>query len=325
MAYSDVRAPDALTAQLEALADEWCVCVGLSDRQLAERIRGDRIDILVDLSLHTAGNRLLVFARKPAPVQVTMLGLPSTTGLDTIDYRLTDPWFDPPGARDDDYSEQSIRLPRTCWCYQPPEDAPAVTPLPSLKTGFITFGCLNQFAKVSSGALQLWVRVLQAVPGAHLVLQAQPGAHRDHVRALFAEAGIAPERLAFDGKVPLNDYLARYQDIDLCLDPFPYTGGVTTMDALWMGVPVITLSGRTGVGRSGVSILTNVGLPELIAQTPDQYVDCAVALAGNRDRLSELRGGLRRRMQASPLMNGSQYAADVEAAFRLAWRTWCNR
>ena len=154
-----------------------------------------------------------------------------------------------------------------------PRGCAAVTPLPSLKTGFITFGCPNQFAKVSPGALQLWVRILQAIPGAHLVLQAPPGSHRDHVRELFAEAGIAPERLAFDGKVPLNDYLARYQDLDLCLDPYPYTGGVTTMDALWMGVPVITLAGRTGVGRSGVSILSNVGLPELIAPTPGQYID----------------------------------------------------
>jgi predicted O-linked N-acetylglucosamine transferase (SPINDLY family) len=266
---------------------------------------------------------MLVFARKPAPVQLTMLGLPSTTGLDSIDYRLTDPWFDPPGSGDDDYSEQSIRLPRTCWCYQPPEDAPAAAPLPSLKTGFITFGCLNQFAKASPAALQCWVRILQAVPASRLVLHAPLGSHRDLVRALFAAAGVAAERVAFDGKVPLRDYLVRYRDFDLCLDPWPYSGGVTTMDALWMGVPVITLAGRTGVGRSGVSILSNVGLAELIAQTPEQYVARAVALAGDRDRLAELRGGLRHRMQTSPLLDGPQYAADVEAAFRLAWRSWC--
>jgi protein O-GlcNAc transferase len=299
--------------------------VGLGDRQLAERIRGDRIDILVDLALHTAGNRLRVFARKPAPVQVTMLGLPSTTGLATIDYRLTDPYFDPPGPCDDDYSERSIRLPRTYWCYPPPDEAPAVTPLPALRRGFVTFGCLNQFAKASPGALRLWARILRAIPDSHLVLQAPPGSHRDEVRALFEDAGIAPDRLAFEAKAPLGEYLARYQDVDVCLDPFPYTGGVTTMDALWMGVPVITLAGRTGVGRSGVSILSNVGLPELIAPTPEQYVDRAVAQAGDLDRLSELRRGLRRRMQASPLMDGPQYAADVEAAFRRAWETWCLR
>jgi predicted O-linked N-acetylglucosamine transferase (SPINDLY family) len=324
VAYSDVRSPDALTAQLEALADEWRGCVGLGDRRLAERIRGDRIDILVDLALHTAGNRMRVFARKPAPVQVTMLGLPSTTGLDAIDHRLTDPHFDPPGSGDGDYSERSIRLPHTSWCYPPPEEAPPVTPLPALERGVLTFGCFNQLAKASPAALQLWARILRAVPGSRLVLQAPPGSHRDDVRALFEGAGIAPDRLAFEARAPFRDYLARYQDIDLGLDPFPYTGGITTMDALWMGVPVITLAGRTGVGRSGVSILSNVGLPELIAPTPEQYLARAVALAGDLDRLSELRGGLRRRMQASPLMDGRQYAADVEAAFRRAWETWCR-
>ena len=322
--YSDVRVPDALTAKLEALSDAWCISVGLSDRQLAERIRGDGIDILVDLALHTAGNRLLVFARKPAPVQVTMLGMPGTTGLETIDYRLTDPYFDPPGSRDGDYSEQSLRLPHTFWCYQPAADSPPVSPLPATKKGFLTFGCLNQLAKVSSQVLRLWVKILQSVPGSRLVLHAPAGAHRQSVRALFADAGIAPDRLEFVPMVPRHEYLCQYHQLDLCLDPFPFSGGVTTMDALWMGVPVIALAGRTAVGRSGVSLLSNVGLRDLIAETPDEYVDCAVALAGVLVRLSELRGGFRQRMEASPLVDGKQYALDVEAAFRRIWRSWCN-
>ena len=322
--YSNVRAADATTRRFQALAADWHETVNLGDAELAERIRGDGIDILVDLALHTAGNRLLVFARKPAPVQVTMLGMPGTTGLDTIDYRITDPYFDPPGSRDADYSEQSLRLPHTFWCYHPPEDSPPVAPLPAWKKGFITFGCLNQLAKVSPRVLKFWVKILQSLPGSQLVLHAPAGAHRDSVRALFADAGIAADRLGFDARVPLRDYLVRHHEIDLCLDPFPYSGGVTTMDALWMGVPVITLAGRTAVGRSGVSILSNVGLTDLIAETPEQYVACAVALAGDLDRLSELRGGLRQRMEASPLVDGKQYALDVEAAFRRIWRSWCN-
>ena len=323
--YSDVRAADETTRRFQALAAEWHETANLDDPELAERIRGDGIDILVDLALHTAGNRLLVFARKPAPLQVTMLGMPGTTGLDTIDFRVTDVYFDPPGSHDADYSERSIRLPHTFWCYQPPEDSPPVARLPAYKNGFVTFGCLNQLAKVSPHVLKLWVKILQSLPGSQLVLHAPAGAHRDSVRALFADAGIAADRLGFDARVPLRDYLVRHHELDLCLDPFPYSGGLTTMDALWMGVPVITLAGRTAVGRSGVSILSNVGLTELIVETPEQYVACAVALAGDLDRLSELRGGLRQRMEASPLVDGKQYALDVEAAFRRIWRTWCNR
>ena len=176
--------------------------VGLSDPQVADRIRADRIDILVDLALHTANNRLLVFARKPAPVQVTMLGMPATTGLATIDYRLTDPYLDPPGASDADYTEQSIRLPHCFWCYQPPEEAPPVGELPALKNGFVTFGCLNQFAKVSRPALQVWVKILQSLPGSRLVIHSQPGSHLEAVRRLFQDGGIAADRVEFAAQGP---------------------------------------------------------------------------------------------------------------------------
>ncbi len=325
--YSDVRAADASTngKWFGPWPIAWHDTAPLGDADLAERIHSAGIDILVDLALHTSDNRMGVFARKPAPVQVTMLGLPATTGLTTIDYRLTDPYLDPPGASDADYSEQSIRLPHCFWTYRPPDEAPAVGALPALKNGFVTFGCLNQFAKVSGPAMHLWVKILQCVPGSRLVLQSQPGPHQDRVREVFWAGGIAAARVEFAGNVPLLPYLQRYHELDLCLDPFPYNGHTGTLDALWMGVPVITLAGRTGVGRGGVSILSNVGLPELIAATPENYVTIAVELAGDRVRLTQLRAGLRPRMLASPLLDGKGYTADVEAAFRRMWTTWCGQ
>jgi predicted O-linked N-acetylglucosamine transferase (SPINDLY family) len=324
VAYSHVRASDRFTQEFQSLADEWHDIVGLSDSEVADRIRGDRIDILVDLALHTAANRLLVFAQKPAPVQVSMLGMPTTTGLATIDYRLTDRYFDPPGPADRDYTERSIRLPRSVWCYEPSAEAPAVGALPAATTGFITFGCLNQLAKVSRPAIQAWIEILQSLPEARLVLQSPPGSHLGPLRRLFQEGAIAPDRVEFVAKVPRREYLRRYLDLDLSLDPFPYNGHTSTFDALWMGVPVIALAGRTGVGRAGVSILSNLGMPELIAATPEQYVATAVGLARDRVRLAGLRSELRQRMQASPLMDGQQYAADVGAAFRRMWREWCG-
>ena len=316
--------PDGVTRELEDLADGWLSIAGMSDSQVADRIRNDRIDILVDLALHTATNRMLVFARKPAPVQVTMLGLPATTGLSTIDFRITDPYLDPPGPGDGDYSEQSVRLPHGFWCYDPDRDALPVADAPARKNGIVTFGCLNQFAKVNRPVLQLWARILRSVPGARLVLHSPPGSHRDAVTALFENGGIARARLEFAAQAPFRAYLEHYHHLDLCLDPFPFSGGTTTMDALWMGVPVITLAGRTAVGRGGVSILSNVGLTELIARSPEEYVALAVALARDPARLAGLRAGLRQRVQSSPLVDGPQYAADVEQAFRRMWLTWCG-
>ncbi len=323
--YGDVRVPDRVTARLKTLADRWHSTVGQSDTQVADRIRTDGIDILVDLSLHTANNRLLVFARKPAPVQVTMLGMPSTTGLATMDYRLTDPHLDPPGDRDGDYTEQSIRLPHSYWCYQPPEESPPVGVLPALGNGFVTFGCLNQFAKVSRPALQVWLKILQSLPASRLVIHSQPGSHLEVVRQSFQDGGIAPDRIEFASRATRLHYLARYHDLDLSLDPFPYNGGISTMDSLWMGVPVVTLAGRTAVGRAGVSILSNVGLPELIAETVEQYAACALEWARDLARLSRIRSGLRERMRSSALMDGPRYAADVEAAFRRMWKEWCGQ
>jgi predicted O-linked N-acetylglucosamine transferase (SPINDLY family) len=297
----------------------------MSDAQLTDRIRADRIDILVDLALHTLDNRLLVFARKPTPVQVTMLGMPATTGLATMDYRLTDRYLDPPGATDGDYTEQSIRLPHCFWCYEAPIEAPPVGPLPASSNGFVTFGCLNQFVKVSREVWPLWVRILQALPGSRLVLLCPPGDHRDAIHALLQNGGIAQGRVEFFARGSQVEYFRRYLELDLSLDPFPYNGHTSTLDSLWMGVPVITLAGRTAVGRGGVSILSNAGLPELIARTPTQYVETAVQWAEDRARLTAFRSGFRNRMRSSVLMAGPQYAEDVEAAFRRMWTTWCGQ
>jgi predicted O-linked N-acetylglucosamine transferase (SPINDLY family) len=324
IAYSDVRRPDALTHELKPLADTWHDTAGLGDAQLADCIRADRIDILVDLALHTAGNRMLVFARKPAPVQVTMLGLPATTGLATIDYRLTDPYLDPPGITDADYIEQSIRLPHCFWLFPPPHEAPPVGALPALSNGFVTFGCLNQHIKVTRPALELWIQILQALPASRLVLQSLPGTHLDAIRARFAAEGIAGARLDFVPRAGRIAYFCRYLEFDLALDPFPYNGHTSTLDALWMGVPVITLAGRTAVGRGGASILSNAGLTEFITRTPEQYVATAVAWGTDLPRLAQLRAELRQRVRTSPLIDGRQYAADVEAAFRRMWTTWCG-
>jgi predicted O-linked N-acetylglucosamine transferase (SPINDLY family) len=325
IAYADVRAYDDYTQKFQALADGWRQTLGQSDAQVAEQIRTDRIDILVDLALHTGNNRLLVFARRPAPVQVAMLGMITTTGLATIDYRLSDPYLDPPGPGDTAYSERTLRLPRCCWCYEPPAEAPSLRALPALRNGVVTFGCLNHFSKVSPAALQAWLAVLQALPGARLLIHSQPGSHLDAVRALFEKAGIAGDRIEFPARVPRAGYFDAYHQLDIGLDPFPYNGAITTLDTLWMGVPVITLAGRTAVGRAGLSILSNLQLPELIARTPEQYVEAAIQLAGDLARLSELRTGLRERMRRSGLMDSGRYAAEVDAAYRTMWKTWCAR
>jgi predicted O-linked N-acetylglucosamine transferase (SPINDLY family) len=325
--YSDVQRGDDITCRLQALADRWHSTAGLGDAHLAEQIRTDRIDILVDPTLHTAHNRMLVFARKPAPIQLTMLGPPTTTGLETMDYRLTDPFLDPPGATDDDYTERSIRLPHCFWSYLPPDEneAPPVGELPARENGFVTFGCLNQFAKVTGPALELWIRILKAVPTARLLIQAHPGGYLDPVRARFEREGITGDRLVFAANLPRHQYFQRYGTLDLSLDPFPYNGHTSTLDSLWMGVPVITLAGRTGMGRGGVSLLSNAGLPEFIARRPEEYVDLAVRWAGDLTALAALRATLRERMLASPMLDGPQFAADVQAIFRQVWIEWCGR
>ncbi|MGD0390621.1 MAG: tetratricopeptide repeat protein, partial [Tepidisphaeraceae bacterium] len=321
--YSNLVRADTLTGQFRSYADVWRSIVGLSDSQAVDLIRQDRIDILVDLALHMANSRLAVFAHKPAPVQATFAGYPGSTGLDTIDYRLTDPYLDPPGLNDQFYSETSIRLPDSFWCYEPVVTELAVNPLPAQTAGHVTFGCLNNFCKVNEPVLRLWAQVLKTVDRSRLMILCPEGNHRQALQDLLQREGISPDRIELVAARPRLQYLELYHRIDLGLDSFPYNGHTTSLDSCWMGVPVVTLVGQTVVGRAGLSQLTNLGLPELIAQTPQQYVQIATDLAEDLPRLAELRRTLRPRMQASPLMDAPRFARNIEAAYRQMWRNWC--
>jgi protein O-GlcNAc transferase len=322
--YSDVRRPDEITERLRLRADVWRDAKSNSDTQLEQIIRSDRIDILVDLTMHTRDNRLLVFAHKPAPVQVTYLAYCGTTGMETMDYRLTDRYLDPPGGDDSVYSEKSVRLPNCFWCFGPESGQPEVSALPASSRSQVTFGCFNNYCKINSGTFAAWLALLKKAPNSRLILFAEPGEHRTRAWNLFREAGLDPQRLWFSGFLPAQEYLRQYQHVDIALDPFPYPGGTTTFDALWMGVPVVSLAGETAVSRAGLSILSNLGLPELVASTVDRYVEIAAELATDLPRLMQLRSSLRARMKSSPLMDGPRFARDVEAAFRQMWRTWCE-
>jgi predicted O-linked N-acetylglucosamine transferase (SPINDLY family) len=323
--YAQVSVPDAITSQFQQLADGWRNIVGLSDDQVATQIREDRVDILVDLTLHMAHNRLLVFARKPAPIQVTFAGYPGSTGLSAIDYRLSDPYLDPPGMDESVYSEQTIRLPDSFWCYDPQDgrDIP-VNSLPALETGVVTFGCLNKFSKVNKSILSRWKQVLRQVENARLLLMASQGSHRQQTLDWLCQDGIDPERIEFVPRQTRQAYLALYHRIDLGLDSFPYNGHTTSLDSYWMGVPVVTLVGQTAVSRAGWCQLSNLGLPELAGQTPEQFVQIAVELARDLPRLRDLRATLRQRLEQSPLMDAAKFTRSIEAAYRQMWRSWCE-
>jgi protein O-GlcNAc transferase len=321
--YSCSPKLDAMTERFRQGTDHWRAVAGWTDEKTAGQIRQDGIDLLVDLALHTGGNQLLVFARKPAPVQITFGGYPGTTGLSSIDYRLTDPFLDPAGLHDDCYAEKSYRLPHSFWCYDPQSEEPAVGPLPAQVNGFVTFGCMNTFWKINEEVIKLWARVLAAVPRSRLLLLAKEGSHRDRVRALFAQHGIAAERVEFCAPRPRAEYLALYQRVDIGLDTLPYNGHTTSLDSFWMGVPVITLVGTMVVGRAGLSQLSNLGLPELAATTPQSFMERAVDLASDLPGLASLRAGLRERVKKSPLMDAAGFARDIETAYRAMWRQWC--
>jgi predicted O-linked N-acetylglucosamine transferase (SPINDLY family) len=324
--YADMlRKKEDTSARLRALAPHWTNITGLPDQQVAEIIRKDQIDILVDLAGHTGGSRLLLLARQPAPVQVSYLGYPNTTGLDAIQYGLTDPYLDPPGGADELYSETLIRLPRTFACYRPPEDAPDLSPLPAASKGFLTFASFNAFPKVTARVIEVWSKILQRVPGSRLLIGAR-GVNTPEmsgqIRAAFSAQGIEPQRLWLSPYQPRSEYLATHHQIDILLDTFPVNGHTISCHALWMGVPVISLIGNARFGRLGSSVLNNLGLPELLAQSEDQYIDIAVNLASDLPRLEQLRSTLRQRMSQSPLMDAKSLARDIENAYREMWRTW---
>jgi protein O-GlcNAc transferase len=317
--YSCNALADATTAWFQGSADQWRPIAGLTDEQAARQIQADGIDILVDLGGHTSGSRLALFARKPAPLQVTYLGYPDTTGLATMDYRITDAWSDPPGA-DAYYTETLIRLEGGFLCYQPSAETPPVAALPARQRGFITFGSFNARAKINEAVIKLWSRLLQEVPTSRLLLK-NPSLScaktRERLHALFVAQGIAHERVELRGLAHSSqEHLDTYAHIDIALDTFPYNGTTTTCEAMWMGVPVVTLAGEAHVGRVGVSLLHAVGLEDLIARDQDDYVQRAVSLAQDPAQLAALRAALRQRMAASPLCDAPHFARKVEAAYR---------
>ncbi|HEY1786649.1 MAG TPA: hypothetical protein VGJ73_00770 [Verrucomicrobiae bacterium] len=318
--YSDTTQLDEMTAAFRQGADVWRDTARLSDAELATQVLQDRIDVLVDLVMHMDGVRLGMFARKPAPVQVTWLAYPGSTGLTRMDYRFTDPVLDPPRQTRHFCTEQSIHL-ESIWCFDPPANSPAVRPLPAGKNGYITFGCLNNFAKVNDAVLEVWREILSAVPDSRLVLVPPKGKITARIRE---KLGVAPGRLIGLPRESRLDYFKNYHRIDLALDPFPYSGGITTLDGLWMGVPVITLPGATCVSRGSLSILSNVGLTELAVKNKGDYVALAVALARDHARLRELRAGLRDRLECSVLMDAKRFARNTESAYRAMWRKWCE-
>ncbi len=325
IAYSENPRDDAVTETIRAHAREWRTTTGLGDSAMAELIHRDRIDILVDLSGHTAGNRLPVFALKPAPVQVTWLGYPNTTGLAEIDYRLTDAHADPPDSgADDGYAERLWRLPGCFLVYAPD---PAAPPVGRDANSPMTFGSFNHLPKVTPDVVATWSQILAATPGSRLVMKAKRLGDSDVRRryvALFAGHGIAADRLEFIGwQAAPTDHLALYRCIDLALDPFPYNGTTTTCEALWMGVPVVTLAGDRHAGRVGASLLRATGLDELITRATGEYVERAVELAKNPQERAALRANLRGRLEASELCGAPGFARRIEGAFREMWRRWC--
>jgi protein O-GlcNAc transferase len=323
-AYHNSTIHDATTERLMSHVAHWRSCKALSDEALAERIRADGIDILVDLAGHTFGNRLEVFARRPAPVQVTYLGYPVSTGLSAIDHRLTTEAIDPPGSERFG-SEALYRLPRSLWCYRPPVDVePIGRPAPVTRGGFITFGSTNKLAKLSGDTVRVWAGILRGTPHSRLLLTNVPeGSAREWLKARFAEHGVEGERLTLRGRMPLREFWALAGEIDIALDGFPYNGTTTTCEMLSMGIPVVTRIGDSPVSRCGYALLASAGLAGLCGADDAEYARIAIDLANDRDRLEQLRREVRPRVEASPLRDEAGMTRDIEEAYRAMWRAWC--
>jgi protein O-GlcNAc transferase len=323
--YSSSSRVDAVTARLRNAVELWCSIATMDDAAARERIEEDAVDILVDLNGHTRGGRLGLFGLRAAPVQVTYLGYGATTGVAAMDYRVTDTWLDPPGASENYYVERLVRPPESMWCFSPPPDAPAVGPLPAAAGNGITFASLNNFSKASDAALLSWACILELLPRSRLVLVGVPaGPARRRALDLFRARGVSESRLLCHERIGFAAFLDLHSEIDIALDPFPYTGGATTCNALWMGVPVLTLEGQAVFARSGSSILRAVGLEEWIASSPEDYVTRACRQAADLTALARVRASLRERVARSPLCDGAQFTAALESCYREMWRVWCR-
>jgi len=325
--YGEIFMPDEMTEKLQQLSDHWRSTVGINDEDLAAQIESDGIDILIDLAGHSAHNRLLTFIRRPAPIQITWLGYPNTTGLKSMNYRFVDAITDPEGIADTLSSEKLIRLESGFHCYQPPDGLPELTPSPCLEIGYVTFGSFNNIAKISPTTIDIWSKLLLRFPNSRIVLKSWIFADHDIrslIRARFIDRGVPEERINLINSInEVTDHIALYRKIDICLDTFPYNGTTTTCEALWMGVPVITLLGDRHLARVGASLITQVGLQELIARTPEEYIDLAIRLASNPHYLNEIHLGLRKRMAQSSLCDIPRFARKLESTYRTLWKKWC--
>jgi predicted O-linked N-acetylglucosamine transferase (SPINDLY family) len=323
--YSSRSHADAQTAELRALSAHWRDVAALSDEALAQQVRDDGVDILVDLSGHTLGNRLLAFARKPAPVQMTWLGYPTTSGLQSMDYRITDAVADPPGVAERYHSEALLRLPHSQWCYRPWHAIPEAGPLPAELGGKVMFGSFNNLSKLNAETLALWARVLRALPESRMtVAGVVDAASRERIAAAMMAAGAAPGQLRILGRLDDAEFWRVRGEIDLVLDAHPYNGTTTTCEALWCGLPVVTLAGAYGAARNTTSLLHAAGLQELVARDADQFVAIATGLAGDIGRLGALRAGLRQRLLDAGLCDGARFTRELESLYRSAWKTWCS-
>ena len=325
--YHNHVSSDKVTDRIKSLCHGWCSIVGLPDEDAALRIKDDGIDILIDLAGHTAHNRLPLFSWKPAPLQLSWLGYFATTGLTAIDYLIADPWT-LPESEEANFTEKIWRLPETRLCFSPPDENVEVSPLPALSNGYLTFACFNNLTKMNDKVVTLWAQVLTAVPDSRLFLkspQLKEAFIQQGVAERFALAGVDPGRLIMEGLSSRAEYLKTYQRVDIALDPFPYTGGTTTCEALWMGVPVLTLAGERFLSRQGVGMMMNAGLPEWIAAGSEDYLARAVLHGNDLKRLASLRVGLRQQVLASPLFNAERFAHHFEQALRNIWQHWCRQ
>ena len=322
--YSSAERVDQHTRQLAKASDAWRACAGMSDAQLADMIHADGIDILVDLAGHSGEPQLRVLAQKPAPVQATWLGYLNTTGMTRIDYRISDAHADPAGLTDARHTEKLARLPHSQWCYRPFISSAASSSPPCVRNGYVTFGSFNQVLKLSQASRRLWAQILSRVPGSRLVVLGVPsGRAHDDLLSDLKKADVDSTRIQVVPYVALQDYFGWYNEVDIALDSTPYSGGTTTLDALWMGVPVLTAPGERPGSRSAASILTTAGMTDWIASDAGDYVSRAVNFAGDRRMLGNLRVTLRARLQASPLMDEAGFTKDLESLYRRMWRTHC--
>jgi predicted O-linked N-acetylglucosamine transferase (SPINDLY family) len=321
--FSNSAVIDPATQILRQFVPNWHPISNLSNNQVADLFRNEGIDILVDLSGHTNHNRLAVFARHPAPVQITWLGYLNTTGLSAMDYRICDRYTDPAGVSDELHTEKLFRLPHSQWCYEP-WFAPAHYSRAASQSERIVFGSVNSSRKITTECLELWCRILDAVPSAELVILDVPERNRQPLLEQFARHNIAPSRLSIRERQSLEAYYCTIGDLDIALDTFPYNGATTTLNTLWMGTPIVAFPGDRGISRGSYSILSSVQLPELIARTAAEYVEINVRLARDHAWRSNLRASLRPRLAASPLMDAAGFVADLEAAYRQMWLNWCK-